>query len=261
MFNRAKRRHADRFQQSGKAINDKVRLYSRIGRALLEAKQTGGDPFAAIETILPWEVFSESVTEAEKLAQPEDFDYLPLVGDGFHQLRRYTPALLEALTMKAAPVACAVMGAVEVLKDMNKRQARKVPDDAPTSFVRKRWKSLVHTPDGLDRRFYELCVLSELKNSLRSGDVWVRGSRQFKDFEEYLLPPSRFSAQREQQALGLAVETDCERFLEARLAVLERELQTVERLAAQDQLPDASISGTGLKLTPSTALCRRKPTR
>ena len=108
----------------------------------------------------------------------------------------------------------------------------------------------MHTPDGLDRRFYELCVLSELKNSLRSGDVWVRGSRQFKDFEEYLLPPSRFSAQREQQALGLAVETDCERFLEARLAVLERELQTVERLAAQDQLPDASISGTGLKLTP-----------
>ena len=30
--------------------------------------------------------------------------------------------------MKAAPPACAVMGAVEVLKDMNKRQARKVPD-------------------------------------------------------------------------------------------------------------------------------------
>ena len=250
LFNRAKRRHADRFQQSGKAINDKVRLYSRIGRALLEAKQTGGDPFAAIETILPWEVFSESVTEAEKLAQPEDFDYLPLVGDSFNQIRRYTPALLEALSMKAAPAACDVMRAVEVLKDMNKRQVRKVPDDAPTSFVRKRWRSQVHTLNGLDRRFYELCVLSELKNSLRSDDVWVQGSRQFKDFEEYLLPPSRFSAQREQQALGLAVETDCERFLEARLAVLERELQTVERLAAQDELPDASIIGTDLKLTP-----------
>ena len=73
-----------------------------------QAKQTGGDPFAAIETILPWEVFSESVTEAEKLAQPEDFDYLPLVGDGFNQLRRYTPALLEALTMKAAPCPAAI---------------------------------------------------------------------------------------------------------------------------------------------------------
>lgn len=49
LFNRAKQNHADRFQQSGKAINDKLRLYFRIGRALLEAKQNGGDPFEAIE--------------------------------------------------------------------------------------------------------------------------------------------------------------------------------------------------------------------
>ena len=56
---------------------------------------------------------------------------------------------------------------------------RQVPDDAPTSFVRKRWENLVRTPDGLDRRFYELCVLTELKNALRSGDIWVQGSRQF----------------------------------------------------------------------------------
>ena len=192
-FSKAKRKHSDRFQESGKAINDKVRLYSRIGRALLEAKQSGGDPFAAIEAIIPWDVFSKSITDAETLAQPEDFDFLSMVGDGFNQLRRYTPALLEALTMKAAPSAQELLAGIEVLKGMNERQARKVPDDAPTSFVRKRWESLVHTPDGLDRRFYELCVLSELKNALRSGDIWVQGSRQFKDFEEYLLPLSRFS--------------------------------------------------------------------
>ena len=251
LFSKAKRNHADRFQQSGKAINDKVRLYSRIGRALLDAKQSGGDPFAAIEAIIPWEVFSDSITEAEKLAQPEDFDYLSLVGDGFNQLRRYTPTLLEALTMKAAPAARELLAGAEMLKGMNERQARKVPDDAPTSFVRKRWESLVRTPHGLDRRFYELCVLSELKNSLRSGDIWVQGSRQFKDFEEYLLPPPRFAAQRDQRELGLAVETDCERFLEARLAMLKQELATVGRLAAANELPDAAITSSGhLKITP-----------
>jgi TnpA family transposase len=251
LFSKAKRNHADRFQQSGKAINDKVRLYSRIGRALLDAKQSGGDPFAAIEAIIPWEVFSETITEAETLAQPEDFDFLSLVGDGFTQLRRYTPTLLEALTMKAAPTARELLAGVEVLKGMNERQARKVPDDAPTSFVRKRWESLVRTPDGLDRRFYELCVLSELKNSLRSGDIWVQGSRQFKDFEEYLLPAPRFMAQREQKELGLAVEIDCERFLESRLSLLERELATVERLATANELPDAAVTTSGrLKITP-----------
>ena len=251
LFSQAKRRHAERFQRSGKAINEKVRLYSRIGRALLNAKQSGADPFAAIEAILPWEAFTESITEAEQLSESEDFDYLALLGESFPQLRRYTPVWLEALSFRAAPVARDLLTAVDVLKDMNERQARKVPEKAPTSFVRKRWAPWVNTADGLDRRFYELCVLSELRNALRSGDIWVQGSRQFKDFEAYLLPQPRFAALFEGQALGLAVETEGHRFLDARLELLEQELATVERLAAADELPDASITATGrLKVTP-----------
>src|SRR5256885_12175508 len=44
-----------------------------------------------------------------------------------------------------------------------------------------------------DFAHYELCALSELKNALRSGDVWVQGSRQFKDFDEYLVPGEKFT--------------------------------------------------------------------
>ncbi len=139
---------------------------------------------------------------------------------------------------------------METLKNMDERQVRKVPDDAPTGFVRKRWESIVNTDDGTDRKFYELCVLSELKNSLRSGDIWVQGSRQFKDFEEYLLPSSRFTEQSERQELGLTADTACERFLTARLGLLEKELAKVERLAMLNELPDAVISDAGLKITP-----------
>jgi hypothetical protein len=136
---------------------------------------------------------------------------------------------------------------------MNERQARKVPEDAPTSFVRKRWESLVRTPDGLDRRFYELCVLSELEE--RACVLATSGYRVLassRTFEEYLLPASRFAEQRGQKALGLAIETDCEPFLDCRLADLERELASVERLAAAGELPDAAITDSGghLKITP-----------
>ncbi len=251
LFSKAKRTHAERFQRSGKAINDKVRLYSRIGRALLEAKETGANPFTAIESILPWTAFSESIAEAEQLSQSENFDYLALLGSRFNGLRRYTPTLLNTLKLKAAPAARELLAAVDVLRAMNDRQARKVPDDAPTGFVRKRWASLVFTRDGLDRRFYELCVLSELKNALRSGDIWVQDSRQFKDFEAYLLPPARFTELRGEHHLGLAVAIDCESYLESRLAELEHEMATVEHLAAADTLPDAGFTPAGrLKITP-----------
>lgn len=47
-------------------------MYGRIGQALIEAKQKGGDPFVAIETVMSWDSFTTSVTEAKALARPAD---------------------------------------------------------------------------------------------------------------------------------------------------------------------------------------------
>jgi Domain of unknown function (DUF4158) len=51
--------------------------------------------------------------------------------------------------------------------------AREGAQNAPTGFIRKRWASYVTGPEGIDRRFYELCAMAELKNALRAGDVSV----------------------------------------------------------------------------------------
>ena len=78
------------------------------------------------------------------------------------------------------------------------------------------------TGDGINRRYYELCVLSELRNALRSGDIWVQGSRQFKDFDEYLLPVATFDTLKQQNSLPLAITTDCDQYLDERIHVAER---------------------------------------
>ncbi len=52
---------------------------------------------------------------------------------------------------------------MQTLREMNADNLRKVPADAPTAFIKPRWKPLVITPEGLDRKFYEICALSELK--------------------------------------------------------------------------------------------------
>ena len=253
LFSKAKRKQAEQFEESGESLTDKVRLYSKVGRALLTAKEEQSDPLAAIESVIDWETFATSILEAEQLTQGKTFNYLVLLGKNFTTVRRYAPTFLEALKIKAAPATQDLLGAIEVLRGMNKCQARKVPEDAPTSFVRKRWRNLVVTPEGIERRFYELCVLSELKNALRSGDLWVEGSRQFKDFEEYLMPKSRFTELRGARGLGLPVETDCESFLSGRLGLLEAELSKVEQLAMMDALPDAVITQKGqLKVSPLT---------
>lgn len=65
--------------------------------------------------------------------------------------------------------------------------------------------------------YYEICVLSELKNALRSGDIWVQGSRQYKDFDEYLIPSETFERSMKEGTLALKYDTNCEIYLEDRL--------------------------------------------
>jgi TnpA family transposase len=184
LFRAAKNKHQEQFQQQGKAINDKLRLYSKVGRVFVEAKESGSDPYAAIETVIPWAEFAQSVTDAAQLAQPATFDHLHL------------------------------------------------------------------TDEGIDRRFYEICVLSELKNSLRSGDIWVEGSRQFRNFEDYLLSPDKFSALQKARTLPIAINLDLDQYLLERTRLLNKQLATVNRLALANGLPDAIITETGLKITP-----------
>jgi len=78
---------------------------------------------------------------------------------------------LDILPIKAAPAAREITKAVEIIQTMYAKHMRKVPNDAPTGFIRKRWEKLIFAQEGIDRCFYELCTLSEVKNALRSGDI------------------------------------------------------------------------------------------
>lgn len=250
LFRTAKNKYQQQFQKQGKSINKKLLLYTKIGQALMEAKQSGSDPFAAIEAVISWEEFTQSITEADQLSRPESFDHLHLVEAQYSTLRRYAPKFLEAIRFRAAPAAQDLQDALDVVRRMNAESARKVPSDAPLGFIKPRWASLVISDDAVDRRFYEICVLSELKNSLRSGDIWVQGSRQFRDFEDYLLPPEKFANLKQSKELPIAVESDCDKYLSARLDHLERQLDKVNRMAQANELPDAIITESGLKITP-----------
>ena len=100
MFRKAEGRHARAFQADGRAINEKVRLYARVGAALIAARETKQDAFDAITAVLPWDRFRETVVEAEALARSEDFDAYQMLGEHYAGVRRWSPAFLAAFAFK-----------------------------------------------------------------------------------------------------------------------------------------------------------------
>ncbi|WP_113717962.1 Tn3 family transposase [Arthrobacter dokdonensis] len=227
-----------------------MRLHSKLGDALLEAKENGEDPFAAIETAIGWESLAESIAQAKELTRPALEDHLALVSAHFTTLRRYTPAFLAVLDLHAAPAAQGLLAAINVIRALNTTGVRRIPEDAPTSFIRPRWKPLVFTDDGFHRGFYEFCALAELKNALRSGDMWVTGSRQFRDFDGYLLAGDDYTGIKNSGKLPLITTDGSTQYLEGRLALLQKRLKEVNDRAARDELPGVLVTEKGVKITP-----------
>ncbi len=135
------------------------------------------NPFDAIENVMPWSQFKNSVGKATQLTTSNNYDVLHFVADGYRTLRRYTPAMLNILNLKAAPSASDLLQAIKTIQQMNNENTRSVPSNAPLKFIPKRWKPLVLINGLIDRHYYEICALTQLKAALQSGDIYIIGSR------------------------------------------------------------------------------------
>jgi hypothetical protein len=259
MFSKAETRHARAFQADGRAINEKVRLYARVGAALIAAREAGQDPFEAITAVMPWERFRASVAEAEALARPEDFDSYEGLGEHYAAMRRWAPAFLAAFSFQGGPAAASLLRAVDTLRDMNEAASSKLPKSAPTGFIRERWARYVMPCGEIDRRYYEFCVLSELCGRLRAGDVWVVGSRRYRSFEEHLISREAHQEMLQSGTLPVALDPDLERFIAGRRARLDARLGAVDAKATGGLLPDVSLEKGVLKIAPIENRRRRKP--
>ncbi|MHB5853413.1 Tn3 family transposase, partial [Klebsiella pneumoniae] len=71
--------------------------------------------------------------------------------------------------------------------------------------------------------------------------------------DDYLLPAEKFAALKREQALPLAINPNSDQYLEERLQLLDEQLATVTRLAKDNELPDAILTESGLKITPLDA--------
>lgn len=118
----------------------------------------------------------------------------------YSHVRRFLPALLEAVQLGATTGGQPVLTALDALRDLEGRRQVNA-DQVPLELVTGVWQRLVTAPDGrLDRRAYTFCVLERLREALRRRDVFAQASSRWADPRARLVtgpawePPARKSA-------------------------------------------------------------------
>ncbi|MCL2768071.1 MAG: Tn3 family transposase [Synergistaceae bacterium] len=226
LLSKGRKKQEEIQKQNGKTLNEKVIQFIDIGAALIKAKSEGLDPFETIEKIMSWDKIVKSVEEAKKLARPGNYDYLDLLDNRYNQLRKYTPALVKHLECNSANASSnPLIDALKMINDMNETGKRKVPEDAPLGFISNRWRKYVFGQDGaINKHYYEFAAYTELRNKLRSGDVFVTGSRNYKNFDDYLVSVKDWNNQKAVSS-KLAVSVCPDEYLQERTEALHTRLQ------------------------------------
>ena len=186
MFTRAKNAKEKRYVASTKDVGRLMRLFHSTIGALSFAQETKRDGFAVVDEIVGWQKLLRVRGEVQTLADLANEDPLLRASDRYVMLRKFAPVLIEALAFKAARDNDQVLAAIKLLQDLNRSGKRDVPPDAPLPF-RKDWKRLVLEDGKPNRRLYETAVFATLRDKLRSGDIWVERSSNYRRFDSYLL--------------------------------------------------------------------------
>jgi TnpA family transposase len=243
LYRQAERRRDETLEGGRGDVTATLKGLAAAGGALVAAREAGNDLEAAVEAATTWTAFERLVRTAARLTERAEADPIDFLTEGYARLRRYAPRFLAGLDLRAAPSAKPLLTAIGLLRRMNTEGARDVPAEAPRGFVRPKWRARVFREGGTDRRYWELAVLFELRNALRSGDLWTDESRRYRSVEAALVPAAALPS-----CARLAVPLDADTWLAARRAHLERRLDEAAEMARRGALAGAGIKDGKLRL-------------
>ena len=252
MMRRAENRTRDKALGTIRALQAQLRLLTGSCRLLIDARAQGLDSLAAMA--IDWEKLGTAVGEAEILVAPETTDRTAELIDRHRSLRPVIGPLLNAFTFQGAGPVQGLLDAVRIVGEVYRTGRRRLPDNPPLRFVPPSWRPFVLRDGQVVRAAYELCALTQLRDRLRAGDIWVEESRQYRAFDSYLLPPATFAALRDRGPLPLAIDTDFDTFIAGRRARLDTAIEQVTALARQGELPQVRLDAGGLVISPLKAM-------
>ena len=234
VFARSKRALRENDKAVARSAEEKVRLFHRLGRLVLDTAVRDTDLRKEIFRLIPPLELAAAVDDARDIIHPEGRAFFDFLDRRYNYVRQFAPAFLKTMTLLSNQHEDPVLGAVDLLRELNQEHQRKLPTDVPTSFVESRWRPFVFqegTSNGaVDRHGWEFCVLASLRDHLRSGDVYAEPSNRYADPESYLIPQEDWPRLRTEacDVLGLT-ETGRKRLAE-RVSEATPLLQELDRL-------------------------------
>lgn len=244
--NRKKQRHMSARLETTKAL----RLFLDTILALQSANDTDADPMTTLDRQVGWHRLLQIKPGLEAMVESNDVSALMTAAEQHATVRKYAGAFLQTLTFHSRRRHDPLLAAVATLKMLYAEGRRVLPDRVPVGHLAKSERELIFEDGKPDRRLYEIATLALLRDRLRSGDVWVDGSRSFRPIDEHLMPKPAFVALKEADKLDLGVQGDGATWLSEVRQMIDFNLKRLAWRARYGKLEGVRMESGTLIVTP-----------
>lgn len=247
---KAQREHEAHLLAIRQARETALRVFAQVARTVVDDQIPAGLVRHAVFETIPREQVEQALQAYYALSDTRLDSPLAFLLRRYAHLKQFSASLLRQVSFASAFAGDRFAEALALVVDLQTGVRRKLPADAPTDFITPSWHGFVHPQQNPERLPYELCVLATLRERLRSGDVFVPGSRKYADLESYLIPAAQWPGLRGEVLCQLGLPADPRQRLHARLAELEGLLPQVTALLAEGgevRLEDGELVLTALQ--------------
>ena len=187
-----------------------------------------------------------------------DNNYYPFLLDSYRMKRWLLFQCLDVLKLKSTTQDDKLMLAIEWI--LSHRSSRR-PTVAMTNdelaslslgWLSEKWRKLVigKTESGvtpLDRRYFELCVCSQIAQELKSGDLYVENSDQYDDTREQLVSWDEFQRELPRYGEQAGIPTDAAEFVRGLREKLVAQAKKVDQRFPANEHVELAESGLSIR--------------
>jgi TnpA family transposase len=158
-------------------LSNKSKLIRQFGR---QYKKYGGT--------------NKVIIDCEKALLKDDKKHLPIIWHKYKNKSKVVISFLEAVDLGSIKKDESLLKAVKLIIEIKKGNKNKewvtLSKKPDLSFAPKAWLSLIAAEDGktINTKHFEACVMSQLRDKLRAGDVYLKGGDAYGDYRQALIP-------------------------------------------------------------------------